>query len=259
MKKNKIANKEKIEEVYEKIKNLKKQKLFLIEDPKTLEIAIDYKLKPIVIFVTEKILSENIQLFSSSDMIEDKIYIISDKKLKKLKQVKTNPGIIALFKKREKFKEKSKKNAYFIALDRVQDPGNVGTIIRSALNFGVSRILLSSGSASIYNPKVVRGSMGTVMIQHIEEKVNLEKRISELKENGFGVYLTSSTIGKRIDKIKPVFPSIFVFGNESRGVSKEIEKFANHWIRIPTTQKTDSLNVSISASIIMYELFKRTT
>ncbi len=253
----KPVSKEKIEEIYEKIKKLKREKIFLIEDIKTLEIAIDYKLKPLIILITEKIAESFSSLLNSSDIIEDKIFIISEKRIKKLKQVKTNPGIIALFKKRDSKNIKPKKTEYYFALERIQDPGNVGTIIRSALNFNVSKVLLSKGSASIYNPKVVRGSMGTVMIQQIKENLELKKELLSLKEKGFKVYLTSSKIGKSIDSINFEFPSIFVLGNESKGISPEIEETGDFWIKIPTTGKSDSLNVSVSASIIMYEIYKK--
>ncbi len=252
----KTASKSKISEIYEKIKNLKKEKLFLIEDVKTLEIAIDYKLKPIAILLTEDILKDHRELLNSSDLIKDKIFIVSEKTIKKLKQVKTNPGIIALFKKK-KSKPLSQKNQLYIALDRVQDPGNVGTILRSAISFNIGKVLLSKGCASVFNPKVVRGSMGAAFIQNTEDNLDLKETLEKLKNSGYKLFFTSSNSGKRADDIEISGPAVFVFGNESKGISKEIESLGGSWIKIPTKNRFDSLNVAVAASIIMYEIFKR--
>ena len=251
----KTASKSKINEIYEKIKNLKKEKIFLIEDVKTLEIAIDYKLKPIAILLTEKVLEEHRELLNSSDIIEDKIFVVSEKVIKKLKQVKTNPGVVALFKRKREIKKG--KNQIVFALDKVQDPGNVGTILRSAISFNVDNVLLSKGCASVFNPKVVRGSMGAAFIQNTEDNLNLKETLERLKKSGYELYFTSSNLGKRIDDIEISGSSVFVLGNESKGISKEIESVGGIWIKIPTKNRFDSLNVAVAASIIMYEIFKR--
>ncbi len=253
----KTASKSKINEIHEKIKNLKKERIFLIEDIKTLEIAIDYKLKPITLLLTENILKEHKELLNSSDIIEDKIFLVSEKIIKKLKQLKTNPGIIALFKKK-KNSSLSQKNQVFVALDRVQDPGNVGTILRSAISFNVGKVLLSKGCASVFNPKVVRGSMGAAFIQNTEDNLDLKETLEKLKQSGYKLFFTSSNLGKRVDNIEEISaPAVFVFGNESKGISKEVESLGGTWIKIPTKNRFDSLNVAVAASIIMYEIFKK--
>ncbi len=251
----KTASKSKINEIHEKIKNLKKERIFLIEDVKTLEIAIDYKLKPIALLLTENILKEHKELLNSSDIIEDKIFIVSEKIIKKLKQLKTNPGVIALFKKK-KNSSLSQKNQVFVALDRVQDPGNVGTILRSAISFNVGKVLLSKGCASVFNPKVVRGSMGAAFIQNTEDNLDLKETLEKLKQSGYKLFFTSSNLGKRVNNVEISGPAVFVFGNESKGISNEVESLGGTWIKIPTKNRFDSLNVAVAASIIMYEIFK---
>ena len=246
-----------IKETYKDIQNLKKGKNFLIEDIKTLEVAIERELKFIRLLITENFLKNGKFLFENYPFLKEKTYLINSKELKKLKQLKTNGGIIALFRFRREIKPSKNSIPFHFFLDRVQDPGNVGTIIRSALNFDIRKLYLSEGSASIYNPKVVRGSMGAVFSLPIEEKTDLKKIFKRMREEGKNIFFTSSKVGKKLNSVKIPPGSAIVFGNESSGISENLEEFATGWLKIPSSGKTESLSVSTSASIMMYELFTR--
>ncbi len=244
-----------IKESLKDIKALKKSRTFLVEDIKTFEIAVETGLKPVRIFITEEIFNKLNPLISNYPQVKDKMMLINNKELQKLKQLKTNRGIIGFFKLRKEIKPSKDSLPYHFFFDRVQDPGNMGTIIRSALNFNIRKLYLSEGTASIYNPKVIRGSMGAVFLLPIEEKTDFKKIFKQFREDGKRIYFTSSTTGKTIDKTEIKKGSAILFGNESSGISEEYEEFASDWVKIPSSGKTESLSVSIAASIIMYDLF----
>ncbi len=251
------ANSNLLKEVSKELKNLKKNRLFLIEDIKTFEIAVDRNLKPVNIFITEDIFKKMESVFKNSPEIMDKTFLINNRELKKMQQLKTNVGLLSLFRYRKELKPSKDSLPFHLFFDRVQDPGNMGTIIRSALSFNIRKLYLSSGTASIYNPKVIRGSMGAVFSLPIEERVNLKKTFDKMRKEGKQILFTSSETGKDLNRIEIKPGAAIVFGNESKGISEELEEFATGWLKIPTSGKTESLSVSIAASIIMSELFSR--
>jgi TrmH family RNA methyltransferase len=246
-----------LKEVSKEVRNLKKNKLFLIEDIKTFEIAIERNLKPVNVFITEDLFKKIEFLFKNSPEIMDKTFLINNKELKKIQQLKTNMGMISLFRYRKEPKPSKESLPFHLFFDRVQDPGNMGTIIRSALSFNIRKVYLSTGTTSIYNPKLVRGSMGAVFSLPIEEKADFKKIFGKMRKEGKQILFTSSEIGKALNKTEIKAGSAIVFGNESKGISEGLEEFATGWIKIPTSGKTESLSVSIASSIIMSELFSR--
>lgn len=137
-----------------------------------------------------------------------------------------------------------------IMLDKVQDPGNVGTIIRTALAFGFKDIFLSYDSADIHNQKVIRSSQGAIFSTNIRY-FNTKEVIKMLKEHGYIVYGTALKDSKALSSFKSVKKLALVFGNEGQGISKEIldTTTANIFIEIA---EFESLNVAIAASICMY-------
>ena len=142
-------------------------------------------------------------------------------------------------------------------LDRIQDPGNLGTIIRTADAFGVDGILISEGSVDGYNPKVVRATMGSIFrvnILHIKKSLNI---LEELKNRGIKIYSTSLQGKNYIQEINFKIPSLLIIGNESKGVSDELLNMAHSLIKIPMVGKAESLNAAVASSIIMYEAMKQ--
>jgi len=251
------TSKNKIRSVYKIIKNLNKEKIFLVEDLKTYDMAIVNNLEPVQIFLTKEFFKKNKNNIKITDNIKNTVNLISEKELNKLKTLKNNPGIISIF-KFKKFPEIKNRNKYVcIILDKIQNPGNVGTIIRSALNFGISEIYTTEGTASIHNPKVIRGSMGAIFDFPVNQNIDIEKKLIKQKTKGFTIFFTSSKQGIHPKKIKLNTPSSIVFGNESKGISKKLKQYADHWINIPNTDKIDSLGVATSSSIIMYEIYNK--
>lgn len=154
-----------------------------------------------------------------------------------------------------KFTEEKKIGNKIIVLDNLQDPGNIGTIIRSANAFDFDTVVLSDNSVNKYNDKLIRASQGMVFKTNIITR-NLVEFLNEAKEENYKICITDVTEGKKINTIKDEKKIIIIMGNEGQGVSDDLRKFADTNIYIPMNDTCESLNVAVAASIIMYELSK---
>jgi TrmH family RNA methyltransferase len=144
-----------------------------------------------------------------------------------------------------------------LLLDDIQDPGNLGTIIRSAMAFNVDTIVLSPNTVDLYNPKVVRATQG--MMFHINIVIDeLSSVINDLKKNKIPVYGTKVNSGKNVSNLDGIDKSKYalVMGNEGNGVSQEILDMCDDYLHIKMNKKVESLNVGVATSIILYELNK---
>ena len=146
--------------------------------------------------------------------------------------------------------EKSEITNKLLILDAVQDPGNLGAIMRSANAFGFKTIVLGEGSCDIYNPKVIRSSQGAIFKLNFIN-ANIVSFLDKIKD--FDVYGTSVINGIELDKVKKNEKIAIILGNEGNGISKAVFDKLNKNIYIPM-ENTESLNVSVAASIIMYKL-----
>ena len=143
-----------------------------------------------------------------------------------------------------------------VILDKVQDQGNIGTIIRSANAFNVDVIVCTQGSADVYSPKTLRSTMGTILNTKIIYLENLNE-LNILKENGYKIVTTSLKTENSSDTLDYLNNKYaFVMGNEANGVSKEVEALSDILVKIPMSDKIESLNVGVATSIILYEQYK---
>ena len=142
-----------------------------------------------------------------------------------------------------------------LMLDNVQDPGNLGTIIRSAVAFHIDTIILSEDTVDLYNSKVIRASQGMMFALPII-KGDLKKEVITLKENGYKVYSTNVKNGKSLKNVEKSEKFVIIMGNEGLGVQEELAKLADEYLYIDMDKKCESLNVAVATSIILYELDK---
>ena len=167
----------------------------------------------------------------------------------------TSQGIVAVVKMRdhslENFFGVIPRQSIIVALDDVADPGNVGTIIRTCDWFGVDGVMLNKYTVDLYNPKVARATMGGIFHMPIMPEVDLGLMMQDVKKLGFKIITTVLEGGKPLNKFSFSDRSLIVFGNEARGVSKEIEPLADESITINKYGKAESLNVAISCGIIL--------
>ena len=152
-------------------------------------------------------------------------------------------------------KETNELGDKIIILDNIQDPGNLGTIIRSAKAFNIDTIILSNNSVNKYNEKVIRATQGMIFKINVLSK-NLKTFIPYLKENNYTVYKTDVEEGRDVTNINNTEKLAVIMGNEGTGVSSEVKELVDKNIHIKINKACESLNVSVAASIIMYELNK---
>lgn len=142
-----------------------------------------------------------------------------------------------------------------IILDNVQDPGNIGTIIRSANAFGFDSVILGIGSAFKYNEKLIRASQGMLFKTNVISS-DIEKLIPFLKNNGYNVYGTDVVNGINVSDVKTNDKIAVILGNEGTGISQNIKNMVDKNIYVKINETCESLNVAVAASIIMYEIGK---
>lgn len=173
-------------------------------------------------------------------------YIINKDILDKISNYKNSQGALGIVRIKNHQEIQSNLVLY---LDDVQDPGNVGTILRTALAFNFLDVILSNNSCSVYNEKVIQASQGAIFDLNIQNGDS--SLLKELKNKGYRVIATSLQSSIPLEKLNISEKIVLVLGNEAHGVSKEILDLANESIRIDI-DKIDSLNVAIAGAISMY-------
>ena len=185
--------------------------------------------------------------------------LISENVCKHLSDTKTPQGVIAVVRRTEPSIEEllhKEKNPCFFLLENLQDPGNLGTIVRTAEGAGVTGIIMNRETVDIYNPKVIRSTMGAIFRVPFVIADSLPEVIFQLKQNGVSVY-AGHLKGDVFYKQDYRDGSAFLIGNEGNGLTDEITALADHKIKIPMKGKVESLNAAVSATILMYETMRQ--
>ena len=191
----------------------------------------------------------DIFLLENKENCYGNVTIVTETVMRKLTNLKTLPNVLAVVKK----KETRNINGNVILLDSVQDPGNVGTIIRSAVAFNIDTIVLGDGTVDIYNEKVLRASEG--MINNINIiKRNLIDTIMDLKIKNYEIIGTKVDGGTNIKDININNKYALVIGNEGRGMSSTISDLCDKYLYIKMNNEVESLNAAVAASILLYEM-----
>lgn len=165
---------------------------------------------------------------------------------------KTPQGIAAVV----RMKEQSALGKHIVVLDGVQDPGNVGTIIRTADAAGLDGVLLSTQCADVFSPKVLRATMGSIFRMNLRTTDDLPGELTKLREKGYSI-LSSQLDGTPFyEREKVAEQFALVIGNEGNGVSEQVQQTATHRVRLPMRGGAESLNAAIAAAIMMYELMR---
>tara|TARA_B100000902_G_C27230291_1_gene874429 strand:+ start:392 stop:1126 length:735 start_codon:yes stop_codon:yes gene_type:complete len=176
----------------------------------------------------------------------ENIFILEEDEIEKISNLKKNKIGLSIVKSRSDIFSDTKFNGLMIALDSINDPGNLGTIIRNADWFGIKNIICSKNTVDFYNPKTIQSSMGSFTRVNIfyDDLSKIFDR-SPLK-----IYGTSSEIKDSIDP-KTIKEGIILFGSEANGVREDLKKHIHSWISIKGNGKAESLNVSVSSGIIL--------
>ena len=185
---------------------------------------------------------------------DDAIIKVSDHVFEKISSQKSPQGMLAVIETLSYKKEDITKDVPLIlVLEDIQDPGNVGTIFRTAEAAGVTGILLTEGCADPLSPKVVRSSMGAIFRMPFVVAADLPGAVEELEKDGIACYAARLDAASEYDKCDLTAPSALLIGNEGNGLSAEVTAAASKGIYIPMCGETESLNAAVSASILSYE------
>jgi len=230
---------------------------YIIEGIKLVEEAIQEEAQIEKIIICEE--STKTAEISKNLMYEiakyDCIYV-TDKIFKTISQVMNPQGIMAIIKKNKERPIIKYDEDVIVALDDIQDPGNLGTILRTVDSIGLKQLIVSKGTADVFNPKVVRSSMGAIFRVEVIEVENLKETIEMMKRNNYELVVTSLQTESSIYDVD-YNKKIIVIGNEANGVSPEIQNIADKKIKIPMLGKTESLNASVATAIILYEYIRQ--
>ena len=191
------------------------------------------------------------------------LLVVSDTVFKSMSETKTPQGILAVvempdYRLLDKgFLEQAyTKNGKIklLVLEDTADPGNLGTIMRTAEAAGVTGVIMGKGTVDIFNPKVVRSTMGSIFRLPFAYVEDLKETIRELKKQGISFYATHLKGEKSYKDIKYSDRSAILIGNEARGLSDEVADLADTYVLIPMQGKVESLNAAVAAALIMYEV-----
>lgn len=241
-----------IQNLIKKAKERKKQRVFIVEGPKMCFEAPRKLLK--AVYVSESFYEEK-RYAGELKNVEDVTEVVSDQVFKSVSDTQTPQGIMAIVQMPEYKLEDviNKEQSHILILESIQDPGNLGTMIRTGEGAGISGIIMNKTTVDIFNPKTVRATMGSLYRVPFFIADDLTETIEKLKENGIRLYAAHLKGEMPYDKPDYTKPCGFLIGNEGNGLSDEIADLADNYIKIPMAGKVESLNAAISATLLMYE------
>ena len=245
------------------VKKLKEKKYrdqsqeFIIEGIKLVKEAIEEKANIKQIIICDN--CEDSGIIPKDLMYEIAKYncvYVTENILKTMSDVNAPQGIMAIIGRNNNENNIDYSQDIIVALDDIQDPGNLGTILRTVDSIGLNQILVSKGTADCYNPKVVRSTMGAIFRIKIIECEDLEQTLKETQKNNFKLVVSSLQTNNSLYDIN-FDKKVIIIGNEANGVEPQIQEIADEKIKIPMLGKTESLNASVATGIILYEYVRQ--
>ncbi len=185
--------------------------------------------------------------------------VVDNKVFKEISDTMTPQGIIAIVRMQKAYMEDVLEEDTFelVFLENLRDPGNLGTIVRTAEGAGVSAIILSKESVDIYNPKVVRATMGSIFRMKVLYVEDIRAAMRLAQEAGAVLYATHLKGKKYYDEIEFESKVGIIIGNEANGIKRETAEQADYYMKIPMCGQVESLNAAVATAIIMYEISRQ--
>ena len=197
-------------------------------------------------------LEELILLEGASFNLDVKTSYVTSDVMKYISDLDSPNGIMGVCRK----KDSKLSGDRIVILDDIQDPGNLGTIIRSCVAFNVDTLVMSSGCVDLYNPKVIRSTQGMLFKLNIIVVSDIDKFVNDLKCKNYKIYSTKVNGGNSLKSIEKSSRFAIIMGNEGNGVRASLNELADSYIYIDMNASCESLNVGVATSIILYELDK---
>lgn len=243
-------------------KNRDEQGLYFVEGIRFVSDAIDNGQIIVKVVVSDKLESLNggKKLIERVTAVCKDCSLISEKLFKEISDTQTPQGILAVLKKKDFiFETVLEQGSSVVILDGLQDPGNVGTIIRTADAADISAVILTKGCVDLFSPKVLRSTMGSIFHMPIFEGLYIEKTIGLLKKSGYRVIASHLDGRNNYYDEDLTGKSAIIVGNEANGISDETAEIADRLVKIPMPGRAESLNASVAASIMIYEIVRQKT
>ncbi len=243
-------------------KNRDAEGLYFVEGIRFVNDAIDNEQNIIKVIISDKLESLNggKELINKVQSVCNECFLVNEKLFKEISDTQTPQGILAVLKKKEiNIDTIIEQGNSIVVLDSLQDPGNVGTIIRTSDAAGISAVILTKGCVDLFSPKVLRSTMGSVFHMPIFESMKIDGTIELLKKSNYKI-IASHLSGKNNYYDEDLTGRIaIIVGNEANGISDETAELSDSLVKIPMPGRAESLNVSIAASIMIYEIVRQKT
>ena len=181
--------------------------------------------------------------------------IVADHVMEAMSDTQTPQGILVVVRRQDVTAESiwQAPGALIMVLERIQDPGNLGTIVRTAEGAGVTGIILSADTVDIYNSKVIRSTMGSIYRMPFAYVADVKEAVKSMKQAGIRTYAAHLLGQHSYDEEDYTGPTAFLIGNEGNGLTDELASLSDHYIRIPMCGQVESLNAAVASAILMYE------
>jgi len=228
-------------------KNRDKEKKFLVEGKKSILEFLNSNFKLSLLVGTKEFFDE--RLFPGE---REEEFLAKPEELAAIGTLKTNNAALAIFHMAEERILSAETPGIILALDGINDPGNLGTIIRTADWFGINTVILNDSSVDPYNPKVINASKGSLS----RVAVYRQPLVPFLSQYSGDVF-AAEMYGSSLDTLAPIESGVIIMGNESHGISSAVEKYLTKKITIPLHGAAESLNVAVATGIICYMLTRK--
>lgn len=241
-------------QLQKKSKARNEEQVFLVEGLRMFEEAPRERVEKI--YISETLYNKKKQQLNLERL---PVEVLSDTVFQYVSDTKTPQGILCVVKQKkyDLTKIMEIKHPHFIVLDNLQDPGNLGTIVRTAEGAGVDAVFLSKESVDIYNSKTIRSTMGSIYRMPVIYVEDLLKLLSDFKKKGIKSYAAHLDGKNTYDQEDYQAGTAILIGNEGNGLRDEVAACADIWVRIPMQGQVESLNAAIAASILMFEVYRQ--
>lgn len=239
-----------------KAKERKKDGIFLAEGIKMFEEA---PLDSIVeVFISES-LEQKADAFYKKKLLQIGYEVVSDEVFAKMSDTQTPQGILTILKRPEYNLDLllKRENPLFVILENLQDPGNLGTIVRTGEGAGITGVIMSVGTVDIFNPKTIRATMGSIFRVPFLYVEDMADTIQKLHKHGVHTYAAHLAGKIYYQDVSLKEPTAFLIGNEGNGLTKETADMAESYIKIPMEGQVESLNAAVATALLMYEVHRQ--
>lgn len=234
-----------------KAKARREQGIFVVEGKKMCKEAPEGWIEKV--YVSESFLTEP----DAQEILADKDYeVVSDSVFKSISDTQTPQGILCLVRmpQYELSDVIRGEDTHLLILESIQDPGNLGTMLRTGEGAGITGVIMNQTTVDLFNPKTIRSTMGSIYRVPYYVTSDLKDTVGQLrKKYGIGVYAAHLRGTMQYDEPSYCEGTAFLIGNEGNGLSDEIAELADTYIRIPMEGEVESLNAAVSAALLMYE------